>query len=405
MPGVLPDGEPAPRDGFIPASAAIGSENRGLSLYVHVPFCAVRCGYCDFNTYTASELDGVSQDSYLDLVHREIELAGRVLRHANVAERAAQSVFFGGGTPTLLPAAQLVTTLEVLRREFGFQEGAEITVEANPDTVTAELCAELAVGGVTRLSIGMQSSTPHVLSTLQRTHQPQNVVRAVAAARQAGLDVSLDLIYGTPGETESDWRETLDSAIALKPDHISAYALIVESGTALARDIARGKIQPIDDDVHAQFYEIADQVLSEAGFRWYEVSNWAIDETQQSTHNMAYWQSDDWWGFGPGAHSHIGGVRWWNVKHPKAYAQKLQDGSPAQAREVLDDRARELERILLESRMSRGVALSERMDRAVIARLIADGLLDGAAAIAGRGILTLRGRLLADVVARDLTGP
>jgi oxygen-independent coproporphyrinogen-3 oxidase len=315
-------------------------------------------------------------------------------------------VFFGGGTPTLLPAGDLARMLDGVRTAFGLADDAEITVEANPDTVSAAVTAELAASGVTRMSIGMQSAVPHVLATLDRTHRPESVRAAVTAARAEGLDVSVDLIYGAPGESLDDWRRSLEAAIALEPDHLSAYALIVEDGTKLARQIRRGELPAPDDDLQADMYELADELLVSAGFEWYEVSNWARADAQRSRHNLAYWTGADWWGFGPGAHSHIAGVRFWNVKHPAAYAQRLAAGeSPAAGREMTDAAARALETVLLRTRIREGLALSDLPGdaRRQTAGLIADGLVDGPAALGGRIVLTRRGRLLADAVVRALT--
>ncbi|HWM16091.1 MAG TPA: radical SAM family heme chaperone HemW, partial [Microbacterium sp.] len=316
------------------------------------------------------------------------------------------TVFFGGGTPTLLPPGDLGRMLDGVRSAFGVQPDAEVTVEANPDTVTDATAAELAATGVTRLSIGMQSAVPHVLAALDRTHHPANVGTAVAAARRAGLEVSLDLIYGAPGESLDDWRTSLEQAIDLEPDHISAYALIVEDGTKLARQIRRGEVATPDDDLQADMYELGDDLLGGSGYDWYEVSNWAREPKYRSRHNLAYWQGTDWWGFGPGAHSHVSGVRFWNVKHPAAYAQRLAAGeSPVAARERPDATARALESVLLRTRIREGLPISELLaeGRQAVAALIADGLIDGAAAVRGRIVLTRRGRLLADAVVRALT--
>jgi putative oxygen-independent coproporphyrinogen III oxidase len=402
MGAALPVGEPAPRDGSLPVST---DEATAFGVYLHVPFCRVRCGYCDFNTYTAGELRGARQDEYADTLLREVELARGVLGRAG-SLRAASTIFFGGGTPTLLPPGDLARMLGGVRAAFGVEPGAEITVEANPDTVTDGVAAELAAAGVTRLSIGMQSAVPHVLKTLDRTHDPANVAAAVAAARRADLDVSIDLIYGAPGESLADWRTSLAAATALEPDHVSAYALIVEEGTQLARRIRRGEVATPDDDLQADMYELADDLLGAAGYDWYEVSNWARGPEHRSRHNLAYWRGTDWWGFGPGAHSHIAGVRFWNVKHPAAYAQRLATGeSPAAGRERPDAAARALESVLLRTRIREGLAVSELagQGRHAVAALIADGLVDGASAVRGRIVLTRRGRLLADAVARALT--
>ncbi|APZ34433.1 coproporphyrinogen III oxidase [Microbacterium aurum] len=404
MGSALPLGDPAPLDGALPDDLVIDPQ-RDFGVYLHVPFCRVRCGYCDFNTYTAGELRGARQDAYADEVIREIALSRRVLADRGPL-RPASTVFFGGGTPTLLPAGDLGRMLAGVRDAFGLAPDAEVTVEANPDTVTAPMAAELAAAGVTRMSIGMQSAVPHVLAALDRTHDPAGVATAVAAARSAGLDVSVDLIYGAPGESLEDWRASVETAVALAPDHVSAYALIVEEGTKLARQIRRGEVPEPDDDLQADMYELVDETLAAAGFDWYEVSNWARTPAQRSRHNLAYWRGTDWWGYGPGAHSHVGGLRWWNVKHPAAYAQRLAAAqSPAAGRERPDAAARRLEDVLLRSRIADGLAVSELSGegRHAVASLIADGLIDGAAAVRGRVVLTRRGRLLADAVVRALT--
>lgn len=405
MGGPLPLGDPAPSDGRLPSDLPIDVATP-FSAYLHVPFCRVRCGYCDFNTYTSGELRGARQDEYADTLSAEISLAHRVLSEAG-ALRPMDTVFFGGGTPTLLPPGDLARMLGGAVDAFGMTEGAEVTVEANPDTVTPEVARTLADAGVTRLSVGMQSAVPRVLAALDRTHQPENVRTAVEAAKDAGLAVSVDLIYGAPGETLGDWEASLDAALALESDHISAYALIIEDGTKLARQIRRGEVPRPDDDLQADMYELADQRLAAAGFDWYELSNWARSDDQRSRHNLAYWRGSDWWGFGPGAHSHVAGLRWWNVKHPAAYAQRLAASeSPAAGTERPDAQAHLLERVLLESRLSEGLAIADipEANRDRVAGLIADGLIDGAAALRGRVRLTLRGRLLADAVVRDLTG-
>ena len=403
MPSVLPDGEAAPADGRLPDAAIREVGSAEFSAYVHVPFCTTRCGYCDFNTYTASELGGVSQTQYVGAILTEIKLARDVVPHAP----PLASIFFGGGTPTLLSADDQSLVVRALVESFGAQDDCEVTTEANPDSVTLDQLAALRVAGINRISFGMQSSVEHVLSTLDRTHRPDSVARAVTAAHAAGFDnISLDLIYGTPGESVADWRASLSSALELEPDHVSAYALIVEPGTALARRIARGELDSVDDDDQAEKYEIAEDVLSAAGYVWYEVSNWARGAFAQSRHNLSYWHSQHWWGFGPGAHSHVGGVRWWNVKHPRAYAERMAAGrSPAHARELLLDDDRWLERVLLEARLREGVdvELIGEAGRAVASALLTEGLIDEHHLHTGRLVLTLQGRLLADHVVRRLT--
>ncbi|OUE24987.1 radical SAM family heme chaperone HemW [Clavibacter michiganensis] len=404
MPSALPLADPAPADGLLPASAADGAGSRAFGVYLHVPFCRVRCGYCDFNTYTAPELRGVKQSDYASQAVQEVRFAGSALRDSGVPARPASTVFLGGGTPTLLPVEDLVRMLDAVRDAFGLADGAEVTTEANPDSVDDAYLAALAAGGFTRVSFGMQSAVPRVLATLERTHDPARIAPVVRGARAAGLEVSLDLIYGTPGETIDDWRASLEQAIGEQPDHLSAYALIVEPGTKLARQIRRGEVPEPDEDMQADMYELADRMLGEAGYEWYEVSNWARDG-RRSRHNLAYWQGHDWWGVGPGAHSHVGGVRWWNVKHPAAYADRVLAGaSPGAGRESLDDATREVERVLLGARIRDGLAIPTLAaeGRRQVAGLIADGLVDPRAALSGTLVLTLQGRLLADAVVRRL---
>ena len=400
---------------FVPGEAPLFGEPslssaRTFHAYVHIPFCRVRCGYCDFNTYTASELRGVSQAGFASVLQREVEFAKTELeRQGLVPLRQATSVFFGGGTPTQLPATDLAAILSSLRDAFGFAANSEITTEANPDNVDLEYLTALREAGFTRISFGMQSAVPKVLATLERTHQPENVPAGVAAAKQAGLQNSVDLIYGAPGETLEQWRTSIEAAIALEPDHISAYSLIVEPGTKLARQIAKGELPEPDEDLQADKYELADELLAAAGYGWYEVSNWSRSLETRSKHNLAYWRSQDWWGFGPGAHSHVGETRWWNAKHPATYQQALEAGTPAAGSERIDPETRRVEQLLLEARIRDGISVADAKAanpaaNKVISQLIADGLIDGAHAIAGRLVLTLQGRLLADYVVRELLG-
>lgn len=406
MAGPQPIADPAPLDGALPQSVVDGAGERMLSVYLHVPFCRVRCGYCDFNTYTATELRGAKQSDYAEEAAAEVAFAGETLRATGLPERQAGTVFFGGGTPTLLPASDLVRMLDAVRDSIGLAPDAEITTEANPDSVDADYLATLADAGFTRVSFGMQSAVPHVLATLERTHDPDRVPLVVEWARRAGLQVSVDLIYGTPGESLNDWTTSVDAALSTNPDHLSAYSLIVEAGTKLARQIKSGLVAQPDEDVQADMYELVDAKLTAAGFNWYEVSNWAKAPEFRSRHNLAYWRSQDWWGIGPGAHSHVGGVRWWNVKHPAAYAARMSEGlSPGAGRETLSADTRELERILLLTRTRDGIAIPTLTSeaRVAVAGLIADDLVNAEAALRGRVELTLRGRLLADAVVRRLT--
>ena len=405
VPSALPIADPAPLDGRLPASVSEGAGERNFGVYLHVPFCRVRCGYCDFNTYTAEELRGTRRSDYAGQAIREISLAADVLVDAGLPRRPASTVFFGGGTPTLLPVTDLTAMLAAVRDTWGVVPDAEITTEANPDSVDADYLQSLRAAGFTRVSFGMQSAVPHVLATLDRTHDPERVPLVVRWARDAGLDVSLDLIYNTPGESLDDWRTSLESAIAQRPDHVSAYSLIVEDGTKLARQIRRGEVAQPDDDLAAEQYELADRMLADAGYEWYEVSNWARSTAHRSRHNLGYWQGHDWWGIGPGAHSHVGGVRWWNVKHPAAYAERVLSGqSPAAGRETLDEATRRVERVLLATRIREGLPTADLTDagRTAVAGLIADGLVEPADALHGTVVLTLRGRLLADAVVRAL---
>ncbi|MFB2599143.1 radical SAM family heme chaperone HemW [Herbiconiux sp. P17] len=428
MPSLLPVGDPAPADGLLPgpgapdatdaaatgATGATGAAaatdasapSRDFGLYVHVPFCRVRCGYCDFNTYTATELRGVKQSDYASQAIEEMTFAAGVLDASGYRHRPASTVFFGGGTPTLLPAAQLAAMLSAARDTWGLADGAEVTTEANPDSVDAAYLQTLADAGFTRVSFGMQSAVPSVLATLERTHDPARIPSVVAWAKDAGLDVSLDLIYGTPGETLDDWQRSIDAVLANEPDHVSAYALIVEDGTKLARQIRSGQVVAPSDDLQADMYERADAAFGASVYEWYEVSNWARGAAHRSRHNLGYWVGNDWWGIGPGSHSYVGSTRWWNVKHPAAYAQRIAAGeSPAAGRETIDAAARELERVLLLTRVRGALQIATLAPpaRREIASLIADGLIDGPAALRGTVDLTLRGRLLADAVVRRLT--
>jgi putative oxygen-independent coproporphyrinogen III oxidase len=401
----LPAGDPIPADGVLPPASLAGLGQRPFGFYVHVPFCRTRCGYCDFNTYTAEELgNGVSRTSYHEAVTAEITLARQVL---GAIDLPVQTVFFGGGTPTLLQPAQIGRILSEIDARFGLAPGAEVTIEANPETVDPGSLARLRATGVTRMSFGMQSAVEHVLRVLDRVHQPGRPAQCVAWAHEAGFDhVSLDLIYGTPGETHADWRRSLEAAIAAEPDHISAYALVVEEGTRLAAQVRRGEIAAPDDDVLADRYLIADDLLSQSGFGWYEISNWARAEAAQCAHNRIYWTNGDWWGAGPGAHSHVAGTRWWNVRHPATYAARLAAGhSPAQAREELTPADAKLEEILLGVRLASGLPVTAvppaGLDYA--ARAVTSHLIDPAPWSQGRIVLTRQGRLLADAVVRGLT--
>jgi putative oxygen-independent coproporphyrinogen III oxidase len=369
---------------------------RPFGIYIHVPFCTARCGYCDFNTY----VPGRGQQ------HEFVEAAILELRRARaqLGERAVNTVFIGGGTPTLLGADGLLRLLDEVGESFGLAAQAEVTTEANPESVTPGMFKALRAGGFTRVSVGMQSAMPHVLEALDRLHSPGRAVEAAHEARDAGFEhVSLDLIYGTPGESDADWQQTLELALSAEPDHISAYALTVEPGTALAAAVRRGTTPAPDDEVQARRFMVADERLQRAGLDWYEVSSWAANDDARCRHNIGYWRSDDWWGVGPGAHSHVDGVRWWNVLRPANYARRLHEGSsPESGRELLTAEQQALEALMLGIRVRGGVELSELSDagaRAAQAQVAAQR-----AVISGDRVeLTREGRLFATAVARELS--
>jgi putative oxygen-independent coproporphyrinogen III oxidase len=368
-----------------------------FGIYVHVPFCATRCGYCDFNTYTADELGGATVHGWMGALRTELTAAA-----ATVSPVVVNTVFVGGGTPSLLGAARLAEVLDVIRERFVLAPDVEVTTEANPESTSPEFFAAIRSAGYTRVSLGMQSAAPRVLAVLDRTHSAGRAVAAASEALTAGFDhVNLDLIYGTPGESDDDLLASVDAALAAGVDHVSAYALVVETGTALARRVRRGEVDAPDDDVLAERYQLVDRRLTEAGMQWYEVSNWSRPGAQ-CRHNDGYWSGGNWWGAGPGAHGFIGDVRWWNVKHPKTYAERLAEGRSAAAGfEHLDAPSRHVEEVLLGIRLRRGLAqeVLTVSERRRVQRFVDDGLLT---AVADRLVLTDRGRLLADAVARDL---
>ncbi|MDR0591783.1 MAG: radical SAM family heme chaperone HemW, partial [Bifidobacteriaceae bacterium] len=353
-----------------------------FAVYVHVPFCARRCGYCDFNTYVAG------RDAHQAFVRQaavEIELAGAELERLGEGGRAAASVFFGGGTPTVLAAEELVELHDAVCRVFGLAPGAEVTAEANPDSVDAAYLGRLAEAGFTRVSFGMQSAVPAVLSRLDRTHDPERVPVVAEAARRAGLEASVDLIYGTPGETLADWERSVRAALDLGLSHVSAYALTLAPGTAMARQIRAGRLAAVDPDEQADKYELADALFEDAGLAWYEISNWARPGFE-SRHNLGYWTGGEWWGIGPGAHSSLGARRWWNLKLPRRWGQAVERGEmPWQGWEELDPAALGLERLMLRLRTARGLSWADlpRAARAAVPGLIEDGLVDAASAGGG----------------------
>jgi oxygen-independent coproporphyrinogen-3 oxidase len=380
------------------------SAKRALSFYIHIPYCAKRCGYCDFNTYTPQELStsdlGLITRPYVDSALKEIELAKR-----EVGDALVPTLFFGGGTPSLMPSAEIARLINGVKELFKFDANIEVTLEANPDTLTFSYLEEIRAAGVNRLSIGMQSAVKHVLAALDRTHNPENVARACNLAREAGFEhLSVDLIYGTPGETAGDWRESYESALALPIDHISAYALIVESGTKLAACVKRGELVMPNDDETAEKYLDFDAAAESAGFRWYELSNWA-KPGGECRHNIAYWDGSYWWGIGPGAHSYLNGRRWWNVKHPVTYQSALNEGkSPTADSEILSDENLRAEFLMLQIRMRFGIELNklESKQQELAENFRDSGHIDSNEWARGRLALTPSGRLIADRIVREL---
>ena len=391
----FPEGDPAPSDGKLPNIGNL--KNKPFSLYVHVPYCSKRCGYCDFNTYTPSELDRDDQiDSWLNSAIKETIFARRILGE----ELTVDTIFFGGGTPSLLEANVIKEFITNASNHFNLKKDLEITLEANPDTITQSKAEYWRKAGINRISIGMQSSVKNVLQVLDRTHNPANVLNSVENLKNAGFsNFSLDLIYGTPGETLEDWSNTLKDAIAINPPHISAYSLVIEPGTKMGAQLSRGEIKAVSDDDAADKYQLAEKMLTDNGYMWYEISNWAKDN-KECQHNLNYWKGNNWWGIGPGAHSHINGVRWWNKKLPKAWRESLeQDQSPALARENLTNEQIRNEEVMLLSRLKTGINKAD-FDQKKVERLISDKLVNE---VSGNLELTLEGRLLADVVFRQLT--
>ncbi len=377
-----------------------------LAFYIHIPYCIKRCGYCDFNTYTPGELQistGLAEvsNSYIDLLIKEIRLA----RAQVVENTVVPSIFFGGGTPSLMQASDIGRVISAIKSEFNLSLDAEITMECNPDTVSKESLAQFKAVGVNRVSFGMQSAVKHVLETLDRTHNPDNLLQVTTWAQQIGFkEISVDLIYGTPGESICDWQTSIDSALSLPITHISAYALIIEEGTKLAGQIKRGQVQPVDDDLAAEKYLIADRAFTAAGFNWYELSNWAKPNSA-SKHNLAYWLGDNWWGAGPGAHSHLNGKRFWNVKHPNLYREKLQsDQSPIAGSEFLEQSQIESERLMLSIRLPSGVAKKTLSEQQIfeLSEYVGSGHLDQSNWNDGRATLTVDGRLIADRILRKI---
>jgi putative oxygen-independent coproporphyrinogen III oxidase len=362
-------------------------------IYVHIPFCLTRCGYCDFNAYAG--LDDL-KPSYLEAVLTEADLTSAAWEGQDFV-----SVFLGGGTPTTIAPADLRALLARLRDRFDLDRRAEVTVEANPDTVTEASLAALLDAGYTRISIGAQSFDTAVLAALERVHQPASVRAAVGAARRAGYrNLSLDLIYGANGETLDSWRRTLDEALALAPDHVSAYALTIEPATALGRKVAAGEIPAPDPDLQADMFMLACEVLADGGYRHYEISNWARPGFE-CAHNLGYWERRPYVGLGAGSHSYRDDVRWWNVRPPETYMEMLARGElPIGGSESLDPSDAYLEEVFLKLRILEGVPSSwfdaDRYERYVRSGLLTDDL--------GTLVPTERGMLLLNELVLGLTG-
>ena len=395
MPSTLPLGSPWPEDNLI---SALDDRQRTFHAYVHIPFCVARCGYCDFNTYTSDELNGDLRSGFDTHLAKEILKSSEVLSRSGYPNRELSTVFFGGGTPSLFTSNQFARVLGALGESFGFSSDAEITTEANPESTSPELLESLKRLGVNRLSMGVQSFDNNVLAVLDRSHSKDHVAPLVAAAKDLGYEVSIDLIYGAPGESLESWKRTVESALELATDHISAYSLIVEPGTKLKRRIRKGEFAEVDEDLNAKKYELATSAFETAGLGWYEVSNWG----KPSRHNRSYWASQDWWGYGPGAHSHLAGNRFWNKKHPTAYTEAIQSGLAVQGLERLTERQQLEESLMLELRTNSGVPRSTlrelEVPSAKVAGYLGQGLLHMEA---DRVVVTKPGRLLVDRIVLD----
>jgi len=377
-----------------------------LAFYIHIPYCIKRCGYCDFNTYTPSELQittGLKNitNSYTTLLITEIKSARK-----QAGERAVvPSIFFGGGTPSLMEAEDIKSIISTIGSEFDLAGDIEITLESNPDTVDKDKLEKFYQAGINRISFGMQSAVPHVLATLDRTHNPDNLYQVTKWASEVGFkEISVDLIYGTPGESKSDWQKSIDTALSLPITHISAYALIIEEGTKLAAQIKRGEVDQVDDDLTAEKYLMADNAFTKFGFNWYELSNWS-KVNSESKHNLAYWLGKNWWGAGPGAHSHLNGKRFWNVKHPNLYKQKIDaKETPVADSEDLKELQIESERLMLSIRLPSGVEKNTLNEQQIsdLSGYVESGHLDKGDWDNGRATLTLNGRLIADRIVREI---
>ena len=396
MSASLPLGLPWPESNLIPPRF---EDVKTFHAYVHIPFCEFRCGYCDFNTYTAKEIGGLSQSSFHESLITEIDGSAKILENSGYAKRSLSTLFFGGGTPSLFTSNQIEQIMTSLKDHYGFLPDIEITLEANPESASPKYLEQLAAVGVNRISLGVQSFDPKVLATLERVHDPDKVGPILKAAAELGLESSLDLIYGAPNESLDSWRKTVEIAASMGTGHVSAYSLIVEPGTKLARQIKVGELPETDDDLDAEKFEIADQVFQANGLPWYEVANWG----KPSKHNHAYWGSADWWGFGPGAHSHLSGNRFWNTKHPLSYQKQLANGSPVAGIEYIDARTNLEERLMLELRTSTGIPQTVLAELGILESTIEPFILDGSLKIENQNLaVTASGRLFVDRIVLQL---
>ncbi len=390
-----PNGDIAPLDGNL----EIDSNkllDKPFSVYIHVPYCKKRCGYCDFNTYTPNELDVNDQiETWARATVKEIEFAKKILKKDLVID----TIFFGGGTPSLLTDKELSYLFDGLKANFNFAKEVEITLEANPDDINDEKITSWIDNKINRISIGMQSSSKKVLQILDRTHDISNIEKSARLLKKHGLtNFSFDLIYGTPGESMNEFQESIEFALSLYPTHLSAYSLVIEPGTKMGNDLKINKIQNVNDDIAADKYLLADEILEKHGFSWYEISNWSLNNLY-SRHNLNYWKNNNWWGFGPGAHSHIEGYRWWNLKLPNQWRERLEKKqSPAKAREVLTSDQKNSEEIMLSLRLNTGLD-SRKFSSASIDKLLKNDLIYF---VGNNFVLTKKGRLLADQVFMQL---
>lgn len=390
-----PNGDIAPLDGNL----EIDSNkllDKPFSVYIHVPYCKKRCGYCDFNTYTPNELDVNDQiETWAIATVKEIEFAKKTLKEDLVID----TIFIGGGTPSLLTDKELSYLFDGLKANFNFAKEVEITLEANPDDINDEKITSWIDNKINRISIGMQSSSKKVLQILDRTHDISNIEKSARLLKKHGLtNFSFDLIYGTPGESMNEFQESIEFALSLYPTHLSAYSLVIEPGTKMGNDLKINKIQNVNDDIAADKYLLADEILEKHGFSWYEISNWSLNNLY-SRHNLNYWKNNNWWGFGPGAHSHIEGYRWWNLKLPNQWRERLEKKqSPAKAREVLTNEQKISEEIMLSLRLNTGLD-SRKFSSASIDKLLKNDLIYF---VGNNFVLTKKGRLLADQVFMQL---